>query len=159
MIVMSRFLPFRFRPRLSLRALFLVILLAGVYFACGRVTAVKGARDVSSHIAESGDRPNFPAQFVAPFLYRHDSIIEATKKPPQQTTRRTYYLWLFGRVGELPITWDRTRTVAIAEVEKTEFEFEEVYFPVNSSTSAHRTAIPVQEWRMQYGDTFTGPAN
>jgi hypothetical protein len=137
---------------LSLRALFLVTLIAGIYFALGRLTASKGARDVSSHLAASEDRPQFATEFVAPFVYRNESVVASTDDPPQETTRQNYYFWFFGHVARMPIEKHRTTAVSLA----VEDEFEETYFPIRSASSQHKTAVPVKEWRMPYGDQPSG---
>ncbi len=138
----------RWRPRLSLRVLFVLTLVAGVYFACGRLTQSKGSRDVAAYLAEINDRPSFQTQFVAPFVYRTDSIVDSDHQSRQETMRQTYYFWMFGFIKKLPFETRQTLPVTVAVEE----EFEETYFPVRSSRSPHRTAVPVSQWRSQYGD-------
>jgi hypothetical protein len=93
-------------------------------------------------------------QFVAPFLYRDESIISTSADPHQETLRQSYYCWFFGFIGKLPFETHRSRTVAVTQADP----FEETYFPVRSSTSRHRTAVPVQDWRMQHDDNSLVPA-
>ena len=145
----------RWRPRMSIRAALVFTLIAGVFFACGRLTKARGEREVTLYLTKTDNRPGFNTQSVAPFLYRNRSIVSSTNEPRQETTRQSYYLWFFGFVGKLPFETHRSRTIA----GNLKPEFDETYFPVRSSTSRHRTAVPVSEWRMQYGDGPLLPGN
>jgi hypothetical protein len=142
------------RPRLSIRTAFAITLIAGIYFACGRATKARGEREVALFLAKTEDRPAFKMQFVAPFLYRDESIINTSTDPQQEILRQSYYCWFFGFIGKLPFETHRSRTVAATPADL----FEETYFPIRSSTSRHRTAVPVQDWRMQRDDNSLVPA-
>ncbi len=135
----------RFRIRLSLRALFLFVLIAGIFFAVGRATKLRGAREVTAYLTKTEDRPAFDMQFVAPFVYRDNSIIASDSQKQLETSRQTYYVWFFGLVAKTPFATHHTRTIPQTVAQ----EWEEVYFPVHSQG---KSAVPVEDWRMQYGD-------
>lgn len=129
----------RWATRLSLRALLLLPVIAGLYFAGGKMTAARGEREVSRYLAETEDRPLFKTDCVAPFVFSEGSLVASPAGSAHETMRQRYYVWFFGFVARLPI--ESRHAVAFNGVEIAESK--ETYFPVISASSRHKTVVPV----------------
>lgn len=141
------------KPRFSIRTCLIGIAVVGIYFACGRITASRGVREVSLFVKDRDDRPFVSTHYVAPFLYRDESFVASAYLPPLERKRANYYFWFFGYVAQLPLEREWTATVSLNE----EGDFEETYFPIHTGPSRRRTAVPIKDWRMPYDDSV--PAN
>ena len=92
--------PKRWRPRLSVRILLIVITLSCVYLACWGATKNQGVEDVTKHF--SGDYPPLDGSANLPLIVEIDVWDFDPNDDDGLRKLRRYYFWFFGYVAKLP---------------------------------------------------------
>jgi len=89
--------PERWRPRISVRTLVILVTLVCCYAACWGPTKTQGPDDVYDYVCRDHDCWPVDAIPVAPLVIHFD-LYPLSDLPP----RRIYYFWFFGYIAKLP---------------------------------------------------------
>ena len=104
--------PKRWRPRLSVRTLVILVTLVCCYFGLWEATKRQGTKDVVEFI-----QIPYSAEPIAPLLFRHRATLTHSYRPStklwQVTDVTTYYFWCFGYVSPFP--WTTREEVGFAK--------------------------------------------